>query len=94
MAVPTNEPIPEPFFTWAARPAIIWISGIGFAYASFLEPMARFVAQVAFHYTGQFPTVDSTITMQTLFAVLGVSGLRSYDKKKKLEADVATTPGA
>lgn len=52
------------------------------AYASIVEPVARFVAQVLFSYTGLFPLIDTTITVQMLAGLLGLSGMRSYDKVK------------
>jgi hypothetical protein len=65
-----------------ARPAILWCCGFAMAYASILEPLMRFIAVVAFHYAGQFPIIDTSITMQVLFGLLGLSGLRSFDKVK------------
>lgn len=63
------------------RPFIGWICGVSLAYVGFLEPMARFVAAVNFHYTGAFPVIDTTITMQLLVGMLGLGAYRSYDKK-------------
>jgi hypothetical protein len=63
------------------RPAIGWICGVSLAYSAIIEPIARFVAAVVFKYVGVFPTIDSTITMQLLFALLGLGAMRSYDKK-------------
>jgi hypothetical protein len=68
-------------FVSGGRPFVIWIGGFGLAYASILEPLLRFIAAVGFHYTGTFPLIDTTITMQVLFGVLGLGALRSYDKK-------------
>jgi hypothetical protein len=63
------------------RPFAGWVGGFGFAYAALLEPLLRFIAAVAFNYTGTFPALDTTITMQLLFGLLGLGGLRSLDKK-------------
>jgi hypothetical protein len=63
------------------RPAIGWICGVSLAYSAIIEPTARFVAAVCFKYVGVFPIIDSTITMQLLFALLGLGAMRSYDKK-------------
>jgi hypothetical protein len=63
------------------RPFAGWVGGFGLAYAAILEPVLRFVAAVGFHYTGAFPVLDTTITMQLLFGLLGLGGFRSYDKK-------------
>ena len=63
------------------RPFVGWVGASGLAYAAILEPLARFVATLS-GYTGAFPLLDTTITMQILFAILGVGGLRSFDKVK------------
>jgi Holin of 3TMs, for gene-transfer release len=64
------------------RPACIWIGAFSMAYVSIIEPVARFVATVCFHYTGAFPVIDTSLTMQVMFGLLGLSGMRSYDKKQ------------
>lgn len=68
-------------FVSGGRPFVIWVGGFSLAYAAILEPVARFVAAVVFHYTGAFPAIDTTLTLQVLFGVLGLGALRSYDKK-------------
>ena len=68
-------------FTSRARPFIMWICGIAFAYASIVEPVARFVAKVMFGYSGDFPVIDTNLTMQILMGLLGLGALRSWDKK-------------
>ena len=62
------------------RPAIGWICGISLGYVSVIEPIGRFVSQVAFGYTGAFPVIDTTITMQILIGMLGLGLYRSVDK--------------
>jgi hypothetical protein len=69
------------WFTSGWRPACGWIGAFSLGYAAIIEPLARFVATVGFHYTGVFPVLDSTITMQVLFGILGLGAYRSYDKK-------------
>jgi hypothetical protein len=68
---------------WVAgwRPGVGWICAVALAYAAVLEPVLRFVAQVAFGYAGAFPAIDTNITMQILLGMLGIAGLRSYDKR-------------
>lgn len=68
------------------RPAVGWICAFALFYISILEPMARFVATVICHYAGSFPIIDTTITMQVLFALLGVGAMRSFDKSKGVAA--------
>jgi len=64
------------------RPAVGWICGAGLAYAAILEPLARFVAQVAFGYSGAFPAIDTSLTMQILAGMLGLGAMRTYEKSK------------
>jgi len=64
------------------RPFVGWICAFALAYVGILEPMIRFVAEVMFGYKGSFPVIDSTITMQVLLGMLGLSGMRSFDKLK------------
>ena len=68
-------------FVAGARPFIMWICGFAFAYASILEPILRFSAKVWFGYVGDFPVIDTNLTMQILFGILGLGVMRSYDKK-------------
>lgn len=72
---------------WVAgwRPACGWVGAAGLAYGAILEPLARFVAAVGFGYAGAFPALDTTITMQILFGLLGLGAMRSYDKKNKVD---------
>lgn len=68
-------------FVSGGRPFVIWIGGIGLAYAAILEPILRFTAKVVFGYNGDFPLIDTTLTLQILGGVLGLGYLRSQDKK-------------
>lgn len=69
-------------FVSGARPFIMWICGVSLLYAALLEPMARFVAAVVFKYTGSFPAIDTNITLQLLFGLLGLGAYRTYEKAK------------
>ena len=66
------------------RPFIGWGCGLAFIYVSILEPIARFVAKVVFEYNGSFPEIDTSITMQVLFGLLGLAGMRTYEKTKNV----------
>jgi hypothetical protein len=67
-------------FVSGARPFILWVCGVALGYVSLVEPIARFVATVVYHYTGAFPVIDTTLTLQLLLGLLGLGGLRSLDK--------------
>lgn len=69
-------------FTSGWRPYIGWGCGTAFLYSALFEPIMRFVAQVIFDYKGPFPQLDTALTMQVLFGMLGMAGMRSYEKFK------------
>jgi hypothetical protein len=63
------------------RPFVGWVCGIALAYVAIIEPIARFIASL-YGYTGAFPVIDTTITMQVLMGMLGLGGMRSFEKVK------------
>ena len=63
------------------RPAIGWISAAGIGYTFVLAPFIEFVARAVFSYNGVMPMPDTGQLMALVTAMLGVAGLRSYDKK-------------
>lgn len=69
-------------FVSGPRPFILWVCGIALLYVALLEPIGRFVATVLYGYKGAFPAIDTTITLQLLFGLLGLGAMRSYDKKQ------------
>lgn len=75
------EAASESIFVAGWRPFCGWIGGFGLAYAAILEPIARFVATVIFGYSEDFPVIDTMLTLQILMGMLGLAGMRSYDKK-------------
>ena len=81
LAINVEEAKSTSFWVSGGRPACIWVGAVGLAYSSILEPLLRFTAQVGFGYLGAFPVIDTTITMQILFGLLGLGAMRSYDKK-------------
>jgi Holin of 3TMs, for gene-transfer release len=67
------------------RPMVGWVCGASLAYVGLLEPLARFVATVIFGYVGVYPVIDTSLTVQILLGLLGLGGLRSFDKVKGTE---------
>lgn len=68
------------------RPFIGWVCGAALIYAALIEPLARFIAKVMFSYTGDFPVIDTTLTLQILLGLLGLAGMRSWEKKEGVAA--------
>jgi len=75
------------WFTAGWRPGIGWVCGAGLAYAALIEPFARFIAKVWFGYTGEFPVIDTNLTMQILMGMLGLGAMRSIEKIKGAEGN-------
>lgn len=73
------------WFVAGWRPAIGWVCGAGLAYAALVEPFARFAAKVWFGYGGEFPVIDTDLTMQILMGMLGLGAMRSIEKVKNVE---------
>ena len=64
------------------RPFVGWVCGISLTYAAIIEPVSRFLATVIFKYNGAFPVIDTTLTLQILLGLLGLAGMRSWEKKE------------
>ena len=63
------------------RPFVGWVCGFALAYAAILEPIMRFIASVS-DYTGVFPVIDTSITMQVVLGMLGLGVMRTREKEK------------
>ena len=70
------------WFVAAWRPFIGWTCGAGLAYAALVEPFARFAAKVWFGYTGEFPAIDTDLTLQVMMGMLGLGAMRSAERIK------------
>lgn len=81
LAINVEEAKSANLFVSGWRPAVGWTGAVGLAYAAVLEPMARFAATMG-GYTGTFPVIDTTITMQVLFGLLGLGAMRTAEKLK------------
>lgn len=74
------------------RPFVGWVSGAGVAYTAVLQPFLSWVARVA-GYDGVFPDVDTGVLMATLTGMLGIGGMRTYEKVKGVSTnDFRDTP--
>jgi hypothetical protein len=80
----TAEASHRSVFVAGWRPFIGWVCGFGLLYAVLLEPFLRFIFTVNGWIVYDFPIVDTAITMQVLFGMLGLAGFRSYEKKNNL----------
>ena len=67
------------------RPFVGWVCGSSLLYVGILEPIARFIATVAFAYQGKFPVIDTTVTIPVLLGMLGLGAMRTTEKIKHAE---------
>ena len=70
------------------RPFVGWTCGLGLVYASFIEPLMRFIAQVGFKYEGQFPIINTDITTTILLGMLGLGAMRTTEKVKGIKSKI------
>jgi len=64
------------------RPAVGWLCVAGFAYMSVVRPLLPWVATVAGFNAPPLPAVDTTEIMAILFGMLGLGGMRSFERVK------------
>ena len=69
------------WFASSWRPFTGWTCALGLFYVSIVEPIIRIVAEMN-GYTGEFPVIDTTITMQVLMGMLGLGIMRTREKEK------------
>jgi hypothetical protein len=70
-------------FTRRARPFIMWVCGFAFAYHFILQPLLAF-GFAAFHHPVPLPVFDMDALNTVLMGLLGLGGMRSFDKAKRL----------
>ena len=66
------------------RPFIGWVCGAAFAYHFVIQPFILFGVAVAGVQIPELPTFDMGSLMTVMMGMLGLGGLRSYEKKQGL----------
>ncbi len=66
------------------RPFIGWVCGTAFAYHFVLQPVILFAVTAYSLSIPELPEFDMTSLMTVLGGMLGIGGLRTYEKKKGL----------
>jgi len=69
-------------FVAGARPAIMWICAAAMAYHFILQPFLVFGVLVAGVELPTLPELDMASLMPVLMGILGLGGMRSYEKVK------------
>lgn len=87
--VNNTEAQSKSMFVAGWRPFIGWVGGAGVAWAFVLGPMAGFTAGL-FGWHGSLPVLDSGQLMDLVLAMLGIGGLRTFEKTKGVASDTMT----
>lgn len=66
------------------RPFIGWVCGVAFAYHFVLQPIILFAVTAYGLQIPELPEFDMTSLMTVLGGMLGIGGLRTYEKQKGL----------
>jgi hypothetical protein len=66
------------------RPFIGWVCGIAFAYHFVLQPLILFAVTAAGVEIPTLPEFDMSSLMTVLMGMLGLGGLRTFEKQKGL----------
>lgn len=86
MDINMEEAKHKSIFVAGWRPFVGWVGGFSLAYVSIIEPIMRFVAIMA-GYEGEFPIINTELTIQVLLGMLGIGAMRSFDKSKGTQTD-------
>jgi len=68
-------------FTSRWRPTVGYVCAAGLAYAAIIEPCLRLLVTVG-GVTTPLPAVDTMLTLQLLFGLLGLGAARTHEKVK------------
>jgi len=70
------------------RPFVGWVCGSAFAWAFVIQPLANFFLTSSGHTT-QLPTLNLSQMMPVLLGMLGLGGLRTYEKVQRVAGSAA-----
>jgi len=66
------------------RPAVGWVCALAFAYHYLLQPLLVFILTASGVDLPELPSFDMSALLTVLGGLLGIGGLRSYEKTKGL----------
>lgn len=69
------------FFKSGWRPATAWMCLTGFAYMTIIRPIVPWTLQLFHQNVPAMPSIDISVLSQLLIGLLGLSVMRSVDKK-------------
>jgi hypothetical protein len=84
IAVNKAEAASGSIFKGGWRPAVGWVCASAFAYHFVLQPILLFVVALTGTELPTLPEFDMSTLLPVLGGMLGIGGLRSYEKKQGL----------
>jgi len=69
-------------FVSGARPFIMWVCGVALAYSFVIYPILKFVVVLTVDDPPVLPVVGIAELMPVLMGILGLGGMRSWEKGK------------
>ena len=69
-------------FVSGARPFIMWVCGLIFAYTYLIQPFLIFIFISVGHPIAGLPKLDMSEVMTLLLGMLGLGGMRTFEKIK------------
>jgi hypothetical protein len=63
------------------RPFIGWVCGLSISWSLLVHPVAQW-AMITWGGVAELPTIDTSVPMELVTAMLGMSGLRTFEKMK------------
>lgn len=80
--VNVEEAKSEKWWKAGARPFIMWVCGVAIAYNYVIMPFIVYFVKVFYPEAPAMPALDTSELMTLLLGMLGLAGMRSYDKSK------------
>ena len=93
LAVNTQEAQHASLFVAGWRPFIGWVCGIAFTWAFLVYPILELLISVGWnipHY--MLPELDTSDMLTVLMGMLGIGGLRTFEKLKGVERNSLGSP--
>jgi hypothetical protein len=84
MAINKEEASSGSLFKGGWRPCIGWICGIAFGYHFVFQPVIIFIVVLIGMDIPELPSFDMGTLLTVLGGMLGIGGLRTYEKQKGL----------
>ena len=84
MAINKEEAASGSLFKGGWRPFVGWVCGVAFCYHFIIQPLIVFVVALTGTTIPDLPSFDMGTLLTVLGGLLGIGGLRTYEKQKGL----------